>query len=234
MVDCETFSRIQTDRAINVTPFKSSSSACSGAEGSECDSDGEYDYISDDDMDVDETTAPRVQIPLTDTQCLHATNLVAGFALTEKKWVEYYVSKLSPIQWNGNAFDHLVLPPAQKSLVRALVESHVKETEGAGGFDDVIKGKGKGLISILHGPPGVGKTLTAESVAEFTQRPLYAVSSGELGTYPTDLEENLSQILDVATVWKAVLLLDEADVFLERRSLHDLQRNSLVSIFLRL
>ena len=38
----------------------------------------------------------------------------------------------------------------------------------------------------------------------------------------------------MAAVWKAVLLLDEADVFLERRSLHDVDRNALVSIFLRL
>ena len=33
--------------------------------------------------------------------------------------------------------------------------------------------------------------------------------------------------------WEAVLLLDEADVFLEARSTHDLERNKLVSIFLR-
>ena len=75
---------------------------------------------------------------------------------------------------------------------------------------------------------------SAESVAEFTKRPLYAVSSGELGTYASDLEEKLARILDVATVWKAVLLLDEADVFLEKRSLHDIDRNALVSTFLRL
>jgi hypothetical protein len=75
---------------------------------------------------------------------------------------------------------------------------------------------------------------SAESVAEFTKRPLYAVSSGELGTEASELEDNLARILDVATVWKAVLLLDEADVFLEARSLHDVNRNALVSTFLRL
>lgn len=74
----------------------------------------------------------------------------------------------------------------------------------------------------------------AESVAEFTKRPLYAVSSGELGTNPTALEENLGRILDVATAFRAVLLLDEGDVFLEQRSLQDINRNALVSIFLRL
>jgi DNA polymerase III delta prime subunit len=29
------------------------------------------------------------------------------------------------------------------------------------GFDDMIKGKGKGMVFLLHGEPGVGKTLTA-------------------------------------------------------------------------
>ena len=86
---------------------------------------------------------------------------------------------------------------------------------------------------VLHGPPGVGKTLTAETVAEYTKRPLYSVSSGDLGTQSTMLDERLSRILDMASTWKCVLLIDEADIFLEQRSLHDLERNSLVSIFLR-
>lgn len=55
-----------------------------------------------------------------------------------------------------------------------------------------------------------------------------------MGTDPRTLETQLSRILDIAHVWGAVLLLDEADVFLERRSVHDLQRNALVSVFLRL
>ena len=59
------------------------------------------------------------------------------------------------------------------------------------------------------------------------------VSSGDLGTESSKLDERLSCILDMASTSKAVLLIDEADIFLERRSLHDLERNSLVSIFLR-
>lgn len=65
-----------------------------------------------------------------------------------------------------------------------------------------------------HGPPGTGKTLTAEGIAELLKRPLYMVSVGELGTNPHQLETELNKILDVAHSWGAVLLLDEADVFL--------------------
>jgi len=48
------------------------------------------------------------------------------------------------------------------------------------------------------------------------------------------MEKSLARTLRLCTNWNAVLLLDEADVFLEERSLHDLERNALVSIFLRL
>lgn len=48
------------------------------------------------------------------------------------------------------------------------------------------------------------------------------------------MEFELQKILDIAHSWGAVLLLDEADVFLEKREVHDIHRNALVSIFLRL
>jgi hypothetical protein len=77
-------------------------------------------------------------------------------------------------------------------------------------------------------------TLTAEAVADLLRRPLYSVSIGELGTDITELERNLRNILEIATSWNAVLLLDEADIFLEARSTHDVVRNALVGVFLRL
>lgn len=234
MVDAETYHRINPGRSVNLRAFSNGNQPQIGDTfGYDSDSPDRFDdSFAFEASDLSEKGTIAAHKPLTNEQCLFTNFLIPGFALSEKKWVDFYVDKLEPVAWNTNVFDQLVLPVSQKSLVKALVESHVRE--GVDGFDDIIKGKGKGLISILHGPPGVGKTLTAESVAEHTHRPLYSVSSGELGTTPSELEQNLSRILDVATVWKAVLLLDEADVFLEKRSLHDLKRNSLVSIFLRL
>ncbi|CAB4445185.1 unnamed protein product [Rhizophagus irregularis] len=99
---------------------------------------------------------------------------------------------------------------------------------------DLISGKGGGCIFLLHGPPGVGKTLTAEAISEYLYRPLYNVSVGELGTSVVELESKLSEILEVASIWNAVILIDEADIFLERRSENNIYRNALVSVFLRL
>ena len=81
----------------------------------------------------------------------------------------------------------------------------------------------------MLGPPGVGKTLTAECIADLYERPLYSVTSGDIGTDPRFIEEELHKIFTYAANWNAVLLLDEADVFLAERNLEDLSRNALVS-----
>ena len=75
--------------------------------------------------------------------------------------------------------------------------------------------------------------MTAESVAEEMKVPLYNMAAGDLGLDPRSVEVKLDEILNMCTRWNAILLLDEADVFLEERSLHELERNKLVSIFLR-
>lgn len=168
----------------------------------------------------------------TEEELLIASPVVLGFAFAEKMWLEFTISGVSDIEWDKDAFDSLVLPANQKSIVKALVESHT--FHAAQNIDDVIQGKGKGLVAVLHGPPGTGKTLTAEGIAELLRRPLYMVSAGELGTDSRTLEGELNKILDIAHSWGAVLLLDEADIFLEKRTIHDIHRNALVSIFLRL
>lgn len=75
--------------------------------------------------------------------------------------------------------------------------------------------------------------MTAEGISELLKCPLYMVSAGELGTDSRYLESELQKILDICHTWGAILLLDEADVFLEKRSMHDIHRNSLVGVFLR-
>lgn len=168
----------------------------------------------------------------TEEQLLLTSPVVLGFAFSEKLWLEFSLSGVHDITWNDDAYGSLVLSDDKKTTVRALVESH--KFHPAKTIDDVIQGKGKGLVMVLHGPPGTGKTLTAESISELLRCPLYIVSAGELGTDPARLEQELQKILDIAHSWGALLLLDEADVFLEKREVHDIHRNALVSIFLRL
>ena len=152
---------------------------------------------------------------------------VQAFSMRLKRWGWISVDGLSPIIWREDAFDHLVLAPEHKQVLLDLV-THYDATSG-----DFIDDKSSGLIFLLHGKSGTGKTLTVEAVAEVLHRMIYSVSIGELGTNPNDLEDRLRSILDLAQHWNAVLKLDEADIFMEARDTSNIERNAMVSIFLR-
>lgn len=110
---------------------------------------------------------------------------IHGFYFKEKKWMHLLVDNLRPVSWNKAAFEQLVLPKRTKSLVKALVmvrkgawEEQPDEIAEAGlnanlKKDDIIAGKGNGLIMLLHGGPGTGKTLTAGESFPF---PLFSFS----------------------------------------------------------
>ena len=51
--------------------------------------------------------------------------------------------------------------------------------------------------------------MTAEAVAELLKRPLYLQGAGDLGTDAATLEHRLRDTLEIARVWKAVVLIDE-------------------------
>ncbi|KAK4653923.1 hypothetical protein QC762_0088590 [Podospora pseudocomata] len=72
-----------------------------------------------------------------------------------------------------------------------------------------------------------------EAVAQAYGKPLFSITSGDLGSTPAQVESNLTEIFHLANVWDCVLLLDEADVFLEEREKSNLERNAVVSLFLR-
>ncbi|KAG6368823.1 hypothetical protein INS49_003039 [Diaporthe citri] len=137
---------------------------------------------------------------------------IPGYNLRSKKWVDLDVDYITDVEWNKKSFENLVINAKAKELIQAL------ETA---------------LIILLHGGPGTGKTFTAESVAEIAQKPLFCVTCGDIGTKPEQVEKYLESVLYLGKTWGCVVLIDEAEVFLEQRSLDNLERNALVSVFLR-
>ncbi|KAH8203948.1 hypothetical protein TruAng_001890 [Truncatella angustata] len=218
MIDCKTYHRIEPNDSFSVREM--SNDEASKREKARKRAMGNTSFVSDE----------IVHDKLSDEDIMLCNATVRGYSFTAKKFLEFFADKISPIEWNTRCFDDLVLDAETKKTVQALVSTHAEKREA---FDDIVKGKGQGLVCVLHGPPGVGKTLTAECVAEYVRRPLYMVSSGDLGVSSGELDRKLTQIMDMTSTWRAVLLIDEADVFLERRSLHDLHRNAMVSVFLR-
>lgn len=135
------------------------------------------------------------------------------------------VGQLTEHQYNPRLGDALILPENSRNLVEMLLAHK-------GQFRDIVKGKSGGAIIMCAGQPGTGKTLTAEVYAEVMARPLYTVQASQLGTDPEELEDELLKTFARAARWNAIMLIDEADVYVHARG-DDLQQNAIVGVFLR-
>jgi hypothetical protein len=153
---------------------------------------------------------------------------VRVFSLDTKGYVYADIDDLVPYEFDDKAMGKLHLPAEMVSILTRVFNTPVE-----GLFGDVIKGKHGGVVILAAGNPGVGKTLTAEVYAEQTQRPLYVLELGELGTNVQQLEENLNRVFDRVSRWNAVLQFDECEIFLSQRN-EDLERSAIVGSFLRL
>ncbi|KAJ4301945.1 hypothetical protein N0V90_004041 [Kalmusia sp. IMI 367209] len=168
--------------------------------------------------------------PFTKLQAQLCPSLINCFTLATNTWYVVSVQHLKEVDWATSAFNHLVMDKQYKQMLRSLVEQH----RGNKGkiVTDVIRGKGKASSRIfeLHGHTDIHDT---ESVAEYTHKPLYSINIGEL-TAEDKVAARLQNVFVSAARWDAVLLLDEADVILEKRSFEDFKRNGIVSVFLRM
>lgn len=91
----------------------------------------------------------------------------------------------------------------------------VKEYE----LDRFLKG-GKGCLCInMHGNPGTGKSITAEAIAHSIGRSIIMVKLSEMiDSLQGQTEKNLTALFDAAQEGKHIILFDEADSLLSRRS----------------
>ncbi len=148
------------------------------------------------------------------------------FHLDLHHYVWAHVEDIEPYVYQPDLKQKLVLPEEQTDLIDILTaEMDVL-------MDDIVAGKSGGTTVLCAGPPGVGKTLTAEVYSEIVRRPLYRVHSGQLGLNVAAMETSLKEALLRAQRWGAVMLIDEADVYIKRRQ-DDMTMNAVVGVFLR-
>jgi AAA+ superfamily predicted ATPase len=149
---------------------------------------------------------------------------------TNKEWGLTHVKNLSEINYKKDAFDHLVLEKEKKSIIKSLITNKVKSEK----YQDFVEGKGNGLVFLLYGNTGTGKTFSTEATCEFLQKPMYNITAGDLGIDPDHMEEIMNMILEYSKRWDAIIVIDEVDVFLEERETNMITRNAMVGIFLKL
>ena len=124
------------------------------------------------------------------------TTILDGYFLTSKI-DDLLVDRVTDVVWNKQAFKDLVVDDETKELVQALVMKQLITKKAT----DFVSGKGNGLIMLLHGAPGTGKTFTAEGVAEFSEKPLLRVTCGDVGTEAGIVEQRLRSSFHLGKIW---------------------------------
>ena len=155
---------------------------------------------------------------------VHGYILTFHLELHHHVWV--HVDDMQPYAYQPALKQKLILPPEQTDLIDILT------AEMDMLMDDIVEGKSGGTTVLCAGPAGVGKTLTAEVYSEIIKRPLYRVHSGQLGLNVAEMEKTLKDTLIRAQRWGAVMLIDEADVYIKKRA-DNLASNAVVGVFLR-
>ncbi|MFG2825024.1 ATP-binding protein [Kitasatospora sp. NPDC048365] len=137
-----------------------------------------------------------------------------------------------------HSLEDVVLPATARARIddlTARIEHRdlVVEKWGFGAHHD----NAAGLVALLHGPPGTGKTMTAAAIATTVGLPAYLVDlSALVSKYIGETEKSLAKVFDRAARERCILVFDEADAVFGARTevddAHDRYANQEVSYLL--
>lgn len=138
-----------------------------------------------------------------------------------------------------HTWDQLVLGETEKEMLRMACDQvryqHVVYDQW--GFDQRLA-YGKGVSMLFAGPPGTGKTMAAQVVANELGIEMYKVDLSQVvSKYIGETEKNLNQVFAEAKKSNVILFFDETDAILGKRTevkdAHDKNANLETSYLLQ-
>jgi len=114
----------------------------------------------------------------------------------------------------------IILPDDQIEQLNEMCRQarHRHIVYGEWGFERKLS-RGKGLNALFSGPPGTGKTMAAEVIANELQLDLFQIDLSQVvSKYIGETEKNLFRIFEEAQSSNAILFFDEADALFGKRS----------------
>lgn len=119
-----------------------------------------------------------------------------------------------------HTWDELVLQKDQKDIIKRAC-NHIKYKHIV--YDKWGMGKrvlyGRGLSVLFTGPPGTGKTMAAQVIANELGLEIYKVDlSKVISKYIGESEKNLGEVFDSAKKSNVILLFDETDALFGKRT----------------
>jgi adenylate kinase family enzyme len=117
-------------------------------------------------------------------------------------------------------WDDIVLPNDTMAQLREMCQRVELRDRvlGEWGFGDRLA-LGKGVVALFTGPPGTGKTMAAEVIANECNLDLFKIDlSRVLSKWIGEFEQNIERIFKAAQHANAILCFDEADALFSKRT----------------
>ncbi|KLJ12494.1 hypothetical protein EMPG_12487 [Blastomyces silverae] len=173
---------------------------------------------------------------LEDEQILLLPNRICGYSLQSNKWYPLYVDLLMSTEAPSVGLNEIILPTGHKEMLTSLVRGQLPGIRGIQDDlryeQDIIVGRRRGVVILLHGAPGTGKTATAEALAASLSKPLFLIRVAALRDTSREMEQYLTQSFHLAERWDCIILVREADALLQSRTFADHEGNTMTSVFL--
>lgn len=148
-----------------------------------------------------------------------------------RTWVDFTETQLRRRSFDKEMFDRVVMTKQTRKEILSLIFGKEKDLR-KWGIEDAFQ-KGKGLVFLAFGPPGTGKTMTGEALAEKLEKPLYIADSTALSYDLRSFERELKDLIEKTERWGSVTLLDEAEIILQSREGGYFDSSARVAIVLR-
>lgn len=117
------------------------------------------------------------------------------------------------------ALGDMVLPAAQMAQLQEIAQAMRALTRVHYGWGTARTWNDAGLSVVFCGPPGTGKTMAAEALANELQLPMFRIDLSQVvNKYIGETEKNLKRVFDAAEESDAVIFFDEADALFGKRT----------------
>lgn len=148
-----------------------------------------------------------------------------------RAWIPFNEAQLQRRSFDKKMFDRVVMSEKNRKEILSLIFGKDKDL-CKWGIEDAFE-KGRGLVFLAFGPPGTGKTMTGEALAEILEKPLYIADSTALSYDLRSFEQGLKDVIEKTEQWGSVTLIDEADIILQSRDSGPFDSSARVAIVLR-
>ena len=166
-------------------------------------------------LDAYPESIPNTTSDLGDLALLLPADVIAHSLEGRPQWCRLRLDYVRDVKWAWPDPTDFTSTVYSMTTAANIVRSRIQQDRMT---EEARRAQAKPLVLHVHGPPGSGKTTFARALAEQAQVPLLALKAATIASTPDAWAKFNTQICLLGSAWGCMLLLDDADALLAKRT----------------